>query len=424
MNDVYDLKGYSFNVNVEDFSIDDCTMEIKAIRNATEKSVTSISNYYRYFSAAETNKISQRLKIKNLIELDKALSERQFNDVVNIFKKIKEFRKYIMHDCDLRNVIEEQLFDELTTVIDKIIFELKKQSKSRLIDFECISMFNSLINLFVTEISRKTGQPPKPVKTGFYEYASNRIRIKINAKKVLENINKSISPILIPVGDLGIKGKLFCQTNLVIQNGNFVNSQYSPVNKVNKTPQKEVAKKISIILRNIYSNELFEKIAELNNIENGITITNIKDLLLFNRHFSLNSQEYHPSNGESSMILLHNELKEEKEIYLIDEPEKSLGNDYINDMIVPLLKERAQMGKKIIIATHDANIAVRTLPYNSIYREHDINEYLTYMGNPFSNNMVCIEKRKKDIDWKNISMKTLEGGKEAFGERGKIYGTI
>jgi hypothetical protein len=26
------------------------------------------------------------------------------------------------------------------------------------------------------------------------------------------------------------------------------------------------------------------------------------------------------------------------------------------------------------------------------------------------------------LDWKEFSMKTLEGGKEAFGERGKIYG--
>jgi hypothetical protein len=79
-------------------------------------------------------------------------------------------------------------------------------------------------------------------------------------------------------------------------------------------------------------------------------------------------------------------------------------------------------GRKIIIATHDANIGVRTLPYNSIYREHDINGYYTYTGNPFSNNLICATGVKSDLDWKEISMKTLEGGKEAFGERGKIYG--
>ena len=122
------------------------------------------------------------------------------------------------------------------------------------------------------------------------------------------------------------------------------------------------------------------------------------------------------------MVLLHNELLEEKEIYIIDESEKSLGNDYISNVIVPMLKEKAQSGKTIIIATHDANIAVRTLPYNSIYREHDINGYYTYLGNPFSNNLICNNGSKSDLDWKGISMEKLEGGKEAFGERSKIYG--
>jgi ABC-type histidine transport system ATPase subunit len=123
------------------------------------------------------------------------------------------------------------------------------------------------------------------------------------------------------------------------------------------------------------------------------------------------------------MLLLHKELSEDKEVYLLDEPEKSLGNDYISEVIVPILKEKAKMGKKIIIATHDANIAVRTLPYNSIYRTHEKNKYNTYIGNPFSNNLVNIHDSSRLIKWKKISMKTLEGGQQAFGERGKIYGS-
>ena len=90
------------------------------------------------------------------------------------------------------------------------------------------------------------------------------------------------------------------------------------------------------------------------------------------------------------MLLLHKELSEDKEIYLLDEPEKSLGNDYINDVIVPMLKDLVRNGKKVFIATHDANIAVRTLPYNSIHRRHDIDGYKTYVGNPFSNYLACL----------------------------------
>lgn len=160
----------------------------------------------------------------------------------------------------------------------------------------------------------------------------------------------------------------------------------------------------------------------MNAIDGIETINSVSDLLLKYKHFILNNESYSPSNGESSMILLHKELSEDKEIYLIDEPEKSLGNDYINDVIVPLLREKALLGKKVIIATHDANIAVRTLPYNSIYRLHDQGQYYTLTGNPFSNKLKCIYGIHDELDWKEISMKTLEGGKEAFGERGKIYG--
>jgi predicted ATPase len=167
---------------------------------------------------------------------------------------------------------------------------------------------------------------------------------------------------------------------------------------------------------------LFEQIAKLNSIDDVDSIPTILELILINRCFTISEKSYVPSTGESSMLLLHKELKEDKDVYILDEPEKSLGNEYINNVIVPLIKEKARMGKKIFIATHDANIAVRTLPYNSVYRRHGVNGYETFVGNPFLNNLVNIKDENDMIDWKEISMRTLEGGKDAFGERGQIYG--
>ena len=70
-----------------------------------------------------------------------------------------------------------------------------------------------------------------------------------------------------------------------------------------------------------------------------------------------------------SLVSKHNDLGEK-----LSKDPSSLGNDYISEVIVPLIKEKAKSGKRVIIATHDANIAVRTLPYNSIYRLHNINQ--------------------------------------------------
>ncbi|MBK7289171.1 MAG: hypothetical protein IPI78_02360 [Chitinophagaceae bacterium] len=184
----------------------------------------------------------------------------------------------------------------------------------------------------------------------------------------------------------------------MIQNGSISDSAYKHIQCKTKIPQRNLAAQIETISKHIYSNSLFEKIDELKKIEGSESVTSISDLLLFHKHFTLNGNVYTPSNGESSMVLLHNELMKDKEIYLIDEPEKSLGNDYISEVIVPLIKERAKSGKKLIIATHDANIAVRTLPYNSIYREHDINGYYTYSGNPFSNSLICNSSTKANLD--------------------------
>lgn len=422
LDDVFDLKGTQLFIDIENLEIDNCSAEIASLRNASEKEVTSLSNYLRYYSAEATNKITKSIKVNQFTLLDESSPKRSFEEVKNYFKNFTDFKNYFNEDEKLKEIVGDELLTELDTLITKILDKINLEADKRFIDFKSISFFNNLIQVFVSEISKKTGQPEKPTKTGFYEYASNRISIEKNVKKIRENIQKPIPPLIEEVGNLGEKGKLFCQTKLLIQNGAITDSDYKHIQNKTKTPQKLVASQIETISRHIYANTLFEKIDDLKKIEGAETVTSIDDLLLFHKHFILDGKIYTPSNGESSMVLLHNELMKDKEIYLIDEPEKSLGNDYISEVIVPLIKEIAKSGKKVIIATHDANIAVRTLPYNSIYRHHDINGYYTYSGNPFTNNLICNSSEKSNLDWKLISMKTLEGGKSAFGERGKIYG--
>lgn len=423
LEDVFDLKGNQFTIDIEELGIGNCSEEFTLIRNATEKSVTSLSAYHRYYSDESKNKIAKTIKVNQFTLLDESSPKRTFDEVKSYLKQISEFKSNISTNLKLKEIVGVELLTELDSIVDRILEKLNSESGNRFIDYKTISLFNKLIQVFVDEISRKTGQAAKPTKTGFYEYASNRIAIERAVKKLQENIAKSISPQIEEVGDLGDKGKLFCQTNLIIQNGTIADSEYKHIQSKTKIPQKSVASQIESISKHIYANSLFEKIDELKKIESGDTVTSINDLLLFNRHFTLGGNAYTPSNGESSMVLLHNELKKDKEIYLIDEPEKSLGNDYISEVIVPLIKEKAKSGKRVIIATHDANIAVRTLPYNSIYRLHNVNQSCyTFVGNPFTNNLKCINGTKSDLDWKLISMKTLEGGKAAFGERGKIYG--
>lgn len=98
-----------------------------------------------------------------------------------------------------------------------------------------------------------------------------------------------------------------------------------------------------------------------------------------------------------------------------------LGNTYVNDIIVPKLLELAKLKKVVIIATHNANIAVRTFPYVSILKSYENGKYKTYIGNPFVNELYQIDDKSKKVSWKSESIRILEGGKKAFEERGEIY---
>lgn len=422
LDDVFDIKGSTFNSEVSDFGIDKCEKDIEFLKEVTEEEVTSLNKYRLHFSVQETNKISQKLKIKNIMQEDETQTLRNLTQITDILTEFKSFKNNVQDNEELNDYVERSLIKELIGVLERIIIKLKSNTEGKIFENKSIKLLNGIISTFMTEISKKTGQPPKPFKTGFADYSRNRIKIELAVNNIIENTKVEISPIEEYGGNLGEKGELKCTTNLIIQNGTFSDSNFTPVKQVKKTPQKQFVNAVHSVLRHIHSSELFSKISELNDIEGVETINSLSDLLLKNKHFTLNGLPYSPSNGESSMILLHKELTQEKDIYLIDEPEKSLGNDYINDVIVPLIKEKALLGKTVIIATHDANIAVRTLPYNSIYRLHDQGLYFTLTGNPFSNSLKCIYDLRPELNWKEISMKTLEGGKEAFGERGKIYG--
>lgn len=252
----------------------------------------------------------------------------------------------------------------------------------------------------------------------------NRIQIEINATKIVKSVNTEIPMRTELVGSLGSnKGGLQFQTEFKLQNGNIADSALSSLSGVKKGLQKKFINYVQNVLKHAYADDLFQHISGLNEIEDVEGIKTVHELLLFKRYFALDGQPYSPSSGESSMVMLQKELGENKEVYILDEPERSLGNEYINDVIVPLIKERARAGKKVFISTHDANIAVRTLPYTSVYRCHDKAGYSTYIGNPFTNNLVNLNDVSDQLDWKNVSMRTLEGGEEAFGERGQIYGT-
>lgn len=419
----YDLKGKTFSINLETHGVNYCTDEIGALKKAREVDVTSLNNYISYFSAENRSKSANKIFLKDMERVEEEAAKRKFKEYDESTKTLQNFYDFMSKDDVIREVFKQGDLDDMMNKVQSLLQTLGEERWKRFVEWKEGHLLNGAIEKIKLEVSRKTGLPGKPSGTGFREYALNRIKIDAMAGKVLENLANPIPYGIEDIGNLGgEKGILSCKTRVCFQKGDITDSTLSAVAKVKKETQKKFAKAVLKVRDSAYGKDLFEVIADMNEIDGSEDIQSIYELLLFGRTFVAGGREYFPSSGESSMLLLHKELDAEKDVYILDEPEKSLGNDYINDVIVPMINSKAKLGKKVFIATHDANIAVRTLPYNSIYRTHGSEGYSTYVGNPFSDHLVNIGDEADRLDWKKISMKTLEGGESAFGERGKIYG--
>lgn len=423
LDDIFDTKGKDLTINLNNHSINYCSDEIKALRTAGEVGVTSLSKYVAYFSAKSTNKNAKKILLKDIEPGGESGAKRKFDEFNKAAVATVEFLRFLAENPSVKDELTEDEHKQVTRILSELLERLSKREWASFSGWKEICFLNSAIKVFRREVERKTGSPAKPTMTGFQDYAMNRIKIEVNAAVIVKSVDTKIPMLKEPVGSLGSnKGELEFRTEFEFQTGNVTDSSLSSLAGAKKVTKKKFINCVRKILKCAYSDDLFQHISELNEIEDVENITSVHELLLFKRYFALDGVRYSPSSGESAMVMLQKELGTDKEVYILDEPERSLGNEYINDVIVPLIKECARASKKVFISTHDANIAVRTLPYSSIYRCHGQGGYSTYIGNPFSNDLVNPDDADDQLDWKKVSMRTLEGGEEAFGERGKIYG--
>ncbi|HET7306397.1 MAG TPA: hypothetical protein VFK24_01065 [Gammaproteobacteria bacterium] len=423
LNEIFDTKGKDLAINLNTHEINYCSDEIEALRNAHEVAVTSLSKYVLYFAAKSTNKNAKKILLTNIEPEEEGGAKRKFGEFNEAVKRTAEFVEFLPKSTAVLNMLSGDEFTEVTRILAKLLQRLRDGKWQAFTGWKEIFLLNSAIKTFRSEVARKTGMPAKPTTTGFRDYAMNRIKVELNAAEIIKGVDTELPTQIEHIGSLGpSKGLLQLRTEFRFQKGSITDGALSSLTGVKKGSQKKFVNSVRKILQCAYADDLFQHVSDLNDIEDIETINTVYELLLFKRYFALDGNPYSPSSGESSMVMLQKELGVDKEIYILDEPERSLGNEYISDVIVPLIKERARAGKKVFISTHDANIAVRTLPYSSIYRHHGKEGYSTYAGNPFMNSLVNSDDATDQLDWKQISMSTLEGGEEAFGERGTIYG--
>lgn len=273
-------------------------------------------------------------------------------------------------------------------------------------------------------VEENTETKTKPSKTGMFDFVNNRLELIINVNKVCKGFEHDFACSPIKIGKLEENKILYMVTKYKMLDSKSKTDEF----KNNITQLRETKDNLFKLQEQLFDININEIIREFSDNLSDYSILSLDGFLGVKKVFTLKPtkldeiEEYVPSTGEATMIILQEKLNDNKDVFILDEPEKSLGNTYVNDIIVPKLVSLAKSRKVVIVVTHNAIIAVRTFPYTSILKTYQDGKYETFVGNSFVDKLTQIGNKSNSLNWKEESIKILEGGTLAFDERGEIYG--
>ena len=416
-----------FDLGDEDyevFGVSKYEKELKAIEDWKVPAIEKTSNYYSW--------ICNKKEVKNF-----GFSNASFNDQISKEKYDNELTKYINNKKHLDAVCQTELNLYLTEeennqfleLVNKLIERQKKKVVFEFNVFHSLKLKEFTINKMKDLYLLKKGKNSKPNNCGLLNLYSKSKELFETVNSVIETIKTQSKYRYKLIGKIEGKGYVFVRKYITL-NPNESKLEFDNGIKTNQL--KAILDCLENIRCNFTSPKLVQHVSNFSSLKKSNEFTSLtkfmrskNDVVLCdvsNPDENSNVEKHDPSNGEQSMLILNNSLyQENKDIFILDEPEMSVGHDYINSSIVPRIIELSKLNKTVIVATHDANIAVRTLPFTTIYRCGD-KQKKTYVGNPFHSEMVNIDDQSDRIPWAQTCIDTLEGGSVAFRERGESYG--
>ena len=403
-------------VNCELLSADNCLEEFKGLKEWKDSSITLFSQYVKWFETKNDNLNKMSMKITESVDI--ALPD---DSKINQTKKDRalflEIQKKISQ-IDLDRYMDSDENRILLSMLDKLRESIYISLIDEYGELKTIHLVNHSINKIKELADKKTDTVSKPSATGFLEYAHSRVLLKKQTQKILDEIKKKPYFEDRHIGELEGKGSIFvrCMYRMLCEQSRTAEF------RIGITALKNIKAKIEEVNKQYYLAEISSNVGQLNELLEETGVASIESFIGLSKCVvDCNGIQYEPSNGEKGILLLQQVIKDEADAYFFDEPELGMGNSYIDATIRPQISDLARRHKIVVVATHNANLAVRTLPYMSIFRKYENGVYSTYTGNPFRNELVNIEDDTDLLNWTVESMHTLEGGKEAFYERKDIY---
>lgn len=410
--DKSDMKQSCANLNVSD-----CASEIVAISNWSEPAITPLKDYFDWVRTGGNDDAKIKMKLVKMTSFgipDTSILDEANKDSEHIEKAVAE-----LEQVDVNKYLSKKDGKSLMQLINRLNKATKNTCNRAFMEIYSIKLANHAIDTIKKQVAGCKGSKAIPSQVGFEQYAQSRIMLKKALGKIVETLNTKEHIESTYLGPLDGKGDIYIKSRWRFPAKDSDTTEYTRF----VTYARNLARLFTDAEAKVLNVDFKPYLTALNQEIKDRELTSLDKLVGTSRFLSLeDGKEYEPSNGEKGILLLRKKLNQDASVYLIDEPELGMGNSFIEDSIRPKLIELGRRCKTVIVATHNANIAVRCLPYRSVYREHvNGNDYRTYIGNPFVDKLTDITNPNNEIVWTEVSLRTLEGGQEAFDERGYIY---
>lgn len=415
------LKNNEDEVEIDSNLKDHIINDLDSILNYKESTYANfIGKYLKYYENQNVSKNAKKIR-KTECLYNKHISQTiqdistQYRENINYINKVNNINTEYRND---ENEHKEILSDELFKLKQEIYKDTIEKAKA----IFSVSKTGIIIENIKEIIDKKTGKKSKPNNIGFSKMVSERRAIF----EKIKNINKSLEDIKlskkIKIGELPDKGQIYSKVEVQVMDKNEKYVKGSPFDR----------NKISV------NRAVIEKIANFS----------VKDLLEMNKLFSIDESQksgtdyfsdcvkkscrvireddsiYEPSEGEKSILSISGLIENLAfDCYLFDEIERGLGNKYISEYIIPKLKYLRDIGKTVVLSTHNANIAINTLPTQTIYCNYvgDSEAEIYFAGNMYENELKSIKNTDHKISWEDEAIKHLEGSEHMFNIRRNIW---
>lgn len=401
-----------------DFGRSECLQEIQTVIDWADELPTPISHYVQWLKTVGNSDKKDRFKLSECQSLPEE-SETALKTAKDDCESIDLF----ITDCskrDLGKYLKAEDAARLFSLLEMLRRSTASVVKREYINKESIALANNALIQIKNCIDKKSDTQSKPSDTGFLRFALGRMSLLGAVETIKENMKEETRETPSYLGTLEDKGRL----NIVLQSRWLCSNSKTAEFGLKITTLKNWRGKLDAIASSICCSSLPETVEEFKTVHQESGVKGLSAFIGLEKYVirAEDGKRYSPSDGEKGILIIERTLNQEADVYLLDEPELGMGNLYIDSVIRPKLMELALSRKTVVVATHNANIAVRTLPYLSIYRRHmQGDEYRTYLGNPFLNELTNIDNQNDRISWSETSITTLEGGFEAFYDRQRIY---